>query len=281
MSTDTRRQPGLDDVLIVDEIGMESGCYGIYRLRSFYQPIFARMDGSLRVVAVEGTVAPCVAGEDVAPEVFLAAVAADDLDLVERMGLALPLRNHRNIGLGMLELVADPEGSDPQALIDRIRLVAGELDGAGLDPGLVVCALGEQAASGGPMLSRIAEEVRGHGMRIAVADFGAGHWTDEQVEMLRPEIVRIDGDWFRKVCRDTTTVRLFDAVVARLRERPSRVLVTGIEDGEQFGVALRAGAELFQGPYLAAPALVGTMLGEPLSIAEKLGDARKIVPLFG
>jgi hypothetical protein len=47
-------------------------------------------------------------------------------------------------------------------------------------------------------------------------------------------------------------------------------------------VALQAGVDLLQGPHLAAPVLVGTILSEtPLSIAEKLGDARRIIPLFG
>ena len=282
MSAGAERQIGLDDAIIVDEIGIESGRYGIYRLRSLYQPIFKRREKTLKIVAVEGTAAPYVAGEEVPSEVFLAAVTDDDHDFIGRMGLALSLRNLRNIGLDTLELVVDPEGIHPGALIDRIELVVAELAGSGLDPGHIVCALGEHAASDRALLSRLAGAMRSHGLRIAVGDFGAGHWTDDAVDLLRPEIVRIDGDWFRQVCRDAVTVRLFDAVVSRLRERQSKVLVTGIDSGHQFAVALRAGADLFQGPHLAAPALAGVAIDEaPLSIAEKLGDARGIVPLFG
>jgi EAL domain-containing protein (putative c-di-GMP-specific phosphodiesterase class I) len=282
MSAGAERQIGLDDAIIVDEIGLETGCYGIYRLRSLYQPIFRRREKTLKMVAVEGTAVPYVAGEEVSSEVFLAAVSDDDQDFVGRISLALPLRNHRNIGLDTLELVVDPEGIEPSALIDRIRLVVAELDGSGLDPASVICALGEHAASDRALLSRLAEEMRGHGLRIAVGDFGAGHWTDEAVDLLKPEIVRIDGNWFRQVCRDATTIRLFDAVVSRLRERQAKVLVTGIESGEQLGMALGAGADFLQGSHLAPPALAGTALDTaPLSIAERLGDAQKIVPLFG
>jgi EAL domain-containing protein (putative c-di-GMP-specific phosphodiesterase class I) len=282
MSAGAERQIGLDDAIIVDEIGLETGCYGIYRLRSLYQPIFRRREKTLKMVAVEGTAVPYVAGEEVSSEVFLAAVSDDDQDFVGRISLALPLRNHRNIGLDTLELVVDPEGIEPGALIDRIRLVVAELDGSGLDPASVICALGEHAASDRALLSRLADEMRRHGLRIAGGDFGAGHWTDEAVDLLKPEIVRIDGNWFRQVCRDATTIRLFDAVVSRLRERQAKVLVTGIESGEQLGMALGAGADLLQGPHLAPPALAGTALDTaPLSIAERLGDAQKIVPLFG
>src|SRR5688572_17768193 len=85
MNADAERQVGLDDAIMVDEIGIESGGYGIYRLRSLYQPIFERRDQFLQAVAVEGTVAPYVAGEEAPPEMFLAAVAEDDRDFVEQM----------------------------------------------------------------------------------------------------------------------------------------------------------------------------------------------------
>jgi EAL domain-containing protein (putative c-di-GMP-specific phosphodiesterase class I) len=146
MSAGAEGQIGLDEALIVDEIGIESGCYGLYRLRSLYQPIFKRREKTLKMVAVEGTALPYVAGEEVPSEVFLAAVADDDHEFVGRMGLALSLRNHKNIGLEMLELVIDPEGYEADTLVDRIRLIARELAGSGLDPGQVVCALGEHAA---------------------------------------------------------------------------------------------------------------------------------------
>ncbi len=292
MSAGAERQITLDDAIIVDEIGIESGCYGIYRLRSLYQPIFKRRDRKLKMVAVEGTAAPYLAGEEVPSEVFLAAVTDDDYDFVGRMGLALAFRNLRNIGLDALELVVDPEGIDgggidaggidPGAVVDRIGLMVQELAGSGLEPGHIVCALGEHLASDDALLSRLAEEMRSHGMRIAIGDFGAGHWTDAAIDLLKPEIVRVDGDWFQKVCRDATTVRLFDSVVARLRERQAKVLVAGIANEGQLGVALRAGADLFQGAYLAPLAHVGTVFDEtPLSIAEKLGETQKIRPLFG
>ncbi|RLP25438.1 EAL domain-containing protein [Mesorhizobium sp. YM1C-6-2] len=282
MNADAGRQISLDDALIVDEIGIESGCYGIYRLRSLYQPIFRRREKTLKMVAVEGTAAPYIGGEEVPSEVFLTAVSDDDQDFIRRMGVAVSLRNHRNIDAEMLDLFLGLENTDPEMLADRIRLVAGELPGAELEPDCVVCALGEHAAAETALLSRVAETMRGYGLRIAVGDFGAGHWTDEAVDILKPEIVRIDGGWFRQVCRDATTIRLFDAVVSRLRERQAKVLVSGIESELQLGVALKVGADLLQGPHLAAPALAGMEMDHrPLSIAHKLGEAQRIVPLFG
>jgi EAL domain-containing protein (putative c-di-GMP-specific phosphodiesterase class I) len=282
MSGQAGSQVDLNDALIVDEIGIESGCYGIYRLRSLCQPIFKRREKTMKLVAVEGTAVPYVAGEAVPSEVFLTAVSDEDHDFIGQMELAVSLRNHRHLGLDTLDLFLDLGGIEPGKLADRVRLIAEEVAGAGLDADRVICGIGAHAASDKALLSRIATDMRAHGLRIAVGDFGAGHWTDEAFDVLKPEIVRIDGDWFRQVCRDATTVRLFDAVVSRLRERSSKVLVTGIASSEQLVVALRVGAELLQGPHLAATALVGVELDErPLSIAEKLGTAQRIVPLFG
>lgn len=140
----------------------------------------------------------------------------------------------------------------------------------------------EAAAQDRAVLSGLATELRRHGFGIAIGDFGAGNWVEEQVDILWPDIVRIDGAWFRKICREATTVRLFEAVMSRLREGAAKVLVSGIEDQAQFGVALAAGADFFQGSHLVPPALVGTVFNEiPVGIAGKRGETQKIIPLFG
>lgn len=278
----------LDDAIIVDEIGLESGSYGIYRLRCLYQPVFERRGPELNAVAVAGTTSAFLAGEEAPWDLFVSAVAEQDFDFIEEIGLALQLRNHANIapdetgqpaGLELLLGVA-PRGSGPESLADRVRLVAGELAEADIDPALVVCSIAETAAGSNEQLAGLADEIRAQGMRIAIADFGMGRWTDEQLALLDPEIVRIDGDWFRTVCRDTVTIRLFDSVMARLRERGAKVLAGGIETGQQLGVALRAGVHLFQGDHLAPPVHVGVAMPGSVSLRAKLGS-EKLVSLYG
>lgn len=283
MTRRSQHKARLDEAIIVDELGLESGGYGIYRLRCLYQPIFERRDLSMHAVAVEGTAAPYVAGEEVPSDVFLAAAADEDLAFIAEMGFTLPLRNLRNIGPEGLELLVGDiaEEGAPYAALDRIRFIAGELAEAGLDPGQVVCAIRGGATPDETMLARLAREIRKAGMRAAIDDFGMGRWTDGQMNVLGADFVRIDGEWFGKVCRDAVTIRLFESVVARLHERRAKVLVSGIASEQQFGVALKAGADLFQGAHLAPLAHVGTEFVETLSVRQKLGSARKIVPLFG
>jgi EAL domain-containing protein (putative c-di-GMP-specific phosphodiesterase class I) len=274
----------LDDAIAADELGIESGGYGIFRLRCRYQPIFQKRGANLEAAAVEGAVTPHLAGDIVPEELFLGAASDGDRDFIQQMGIALPVRNHRNLetglGLGLLLPVA-PAGMRAERQAERLALIGEEIAQAGLEAGLVHCCVNDVPISQTFPLSRLGEEIRRLGMRVAIGDFGAGRWTDEQIDALRPEIVRIDGGWFRQVCRDAVTIRLFEAVVARLHERRAKVLVGGIDSEQQLGVAVRGGAELFQGSHLAPHAHVGTALVETLSLKGKLGGTAKIVPLYG
>lgn len=278
MSPKPENRTRLEDAIIVDEIGVESGGYGIYRLRSLYQPIFERRGQSLHAVAVEGTVAPYLAGEQVPPEVFLTAAAEDDLDFIRQIRLALPLRNLRNVDAEGLRLLIDiaMRGDRAETLQDRVRFIAGELEGAELEPDLVTGAVAEPSGSDAAVLALVAKELRQGGMRSAIGDFGMGRWSDEQIDILSPDMARIDGEWFRQVCRDAVTVRLFESVVSRLHERGVKVLVCGIHDAQQFGIALEAGADLFQGAHFAAVANVGTLHLEPLSVRDRLNPSEKV-----
>ncbi|RUT80621.1 EAL domain-containing protein, partial [Mesorhizobium sp. M7A.T.Ca.US.000.02.2.1] len=56
MRDDRRRNVG--DAIQVDEVGIEYGIYGEFRLRSAYQPIFAPRGRSLHAVAAEALFEP-------------------------------------------------------------------------------------------------------------------------------------------------------------------------------------------------------------------------------
>lgn len=267
----------LEDAIVVDEIGIESGGYGIYRLRSLYQPIFERRGQSLHAVAVEGMVAPYLAGEQVPKDVFLTAAADDDLEFIRRLRFALPLRNLRNIEADGVRLLVDiaMRGDAARDIPDRVRFIADEIESAELEADLVTGTVVEPSTSDAGALAAIADEMKHSGMRSAIGDFGMGRWSDEQIDLLAPEMARIDSEWFRQVCRDAVTVRLFESVVARLHERGVKVLVCGIEDAQQFGIALEAGADLFQGGHLAAVENVGNLLLDALPVRDKLKRSDK------
>ncbi len=271
------------EALFTDEVGIEYGVHGDYRLRSSYEPIFARRLASLRPVAVEGQIAPHIGGTCVSYESFAAVVAPQDARFVESLCRALHLRNMRNIGFDGLTLFFRhdlPDDRDLVSATDELRLLVQRLGEHELDPSLLVCEITQSTSHDNCVLPALVAEMRSHGIRIAMGGFGAGHATQERFEQLRPDVVRIDGAWFRAVCRHRATVSLFSTIVAGLKERGASVLIEGIEDATQLAIALDADADLFQGFHLARPALVGSEFSaEPLSLPHKLWRTRSVVPL--
>jgi EAL domain-containing protein (putative c-di-GMP-specific phosphodiesterase class I) len=282
MSFERRREVG--DAIQVDEVGIEYGIHGEYRLRSAYQPIFAPQGRSLHPVAVEALIEPHRAGRPVAPQVFFDSVAGPDRLFVETMCRVLHLRNYRNIGVDGLDLFFNynPLINDHRGrALAEIRLMTRHLGEFGLTPAMLVCEITEQAADDA-LLTRLVREFRRHGIRIAIDDFGTGHSTEQRVGMLSPDIVKIDGTWFGDFCRHAAAERFFRPLVSTLHDRGARVLVEGIENATHLRVALDGGADLLQGYYLARPALAGTVFEEePLHTDILLGRDGKVIPLFG
>jgi len=282
MRPERRRNVG--EAIFVDEVGIEYGVHGDFRLRSAYQPIFAPHGRTLQAVAVEGLIEPHRAGQAGAPRVFFESVAASDRLFVETMCRALHLRNFNNIGVDGLDLFFNynPLVNDHLGrALAEIRLMSRHLDELGLAPGMLVCEITEQAADDA-LLARLVREMRRDGIRIAIDDFGTGHSTEERVALLRPDIVKIDGGWFAEFCRHAAAERFFRPLVSSLHDRGARVLVEGIEQPTHLRVALEGGVDLLQGFLLARPALAGTIFDEePLVIDALLGRDNKVVPLFG
>ncbi|TPK72567.1 EAL domain-containing protein [Mesorhizobium sp. B2-4-15] len=282
MSLERRRNVG--DAIFVDEVGIEYGIHGDFRLRSAYQPIFAPRGRTLRAVAVEGLVEPRRADQPGSARMFFESVASPDRLFVEAMCRALHLRNFHNIGVDGLDLFFNynPVVNDhPERALAEIRLMSRHLDELDLAPGMLVCEITEQAADDA-LLARLVREMRRDGIRIAIDDFGTGHSTEERVNLLRPDIVKIDGGWFAEFCRHTAAERFFRPLVSSLHDRGAKVLVEGIEQPIHLRVALEGGVDLLQGFLLGRPALAGTIFDEkPLAIDALLGRDNNVVPLFG
>jgi EAL domain-containing protein (putative c-di-GMP-specific phosphodiesterase class I) len=277
---DRRRNAG--DAIFADEIGIEYGIYGEFRLKSAYQPIFMARGRSLTAVAVEALAEPHRAGMPVAPSVFFDGVPVEDRLFVETMCRMLHLRNFRNIGVDGLNLFFNynPLINDhPGRALAEIRLMARHLGDLGLHPAMLVCEITEQAADDEVLISLV-REMRRSGFRIAIDDFGTGHSTEERISLLQPDIVKIDGGWFAEFCRHAAAERFFRPLVSMLHDRGAKVLVEGIEQSVHLRVALEGGVDLLQGFLLARPALAGTIFNEePLRINTLLGTDNKVIPL--
>ncbi|TGP19191.1 MULTISPECIES: EAL domain-containing protein [unclassified Mesorhizobium] len=275
------RRRDVAEAIFADEIGLQFGVYGEFRLWSAYQPIFAPQGRTLKAVAVEALIEPRRVATPVAPQVFFDSVAAPDRLFVETMCRRLHLGNYRNIGVDGLTLFFnyDPMINDHLGrALAEIRLMTRHLVDFGLSPAMLVCEITEQAADE-HVLACLVREMRRDGIQIAIDDFGTGHSTEARIGLLSPDIVKIDGGWFAEFCRHAAAERFFRPLVSMLHDRGAKVLVEGIEQATHLRVALDGGVDLLQGFHLARPALAGTIFNEPLSIDALLGMDNKVVPL--
>jgi EAL domain-containing protein (putative c-di-GMP-specific phosphodiesterase class I) len=279
------RRRDVSQSIFPDEIGLEYGVYGDFRLRSACQPIYARRGDVLAPVAVEMLMQPHRDGLPVPQGIFREQVAPSDRLHVETMCRMLHLRNFAFVGADGLDLFFSYEPRVNHHLgraLAEIRMTARHLGEYGLHAGMMVCEIPEQATGDEAVLRAIVREMRRNGLRIAIDDFGVGNSTEEKLRLLEPDIVKIDGGWFAEVCRHSAAEKLFRPLLSLLHEHGVKVLVEGIEQAEHLRVALEGGADLLQGRLLAGPTPVGAIFPEePLAMEDLLRPSAKVIPLFG
>jgi EAL domain-containing protein (putative c-di-GMP-specific phosphodiesterase class I) len=277
--------PGrVGDAIVADEIGIEYGRYRDFVLKSAYQKIYRRDGEFLRPFAVEGLVTPFHRGKPVPPEALFEATPAEDKVFVESMCRTLHLRNYDNIGEPGLVLFFnfDPRTNSDFALtVKELEFIAGRYGEITLESHMLVCEIIETEAQDVDTLVRIAEEMRRHGIRLAIDDFGVGHSNLERVKLLRPDVIKIDGAWFRQIAAVPAAAALFKSFVSGLHDLGAKVLVEGIETPEQLACAVETGTDYMQGFALSRPRLAGTIFDPaPLRVDALLEPGANVVPLF-
>lgn len=282
--TDRASNPqDLERALVVDEVGIETGIYGKYRLKTAHQPIFRRKGAELVPFGVEARVSPFREGSTVAPAEFFEETPQSDRAFVEALCRTLHLRNHRNVGIdepGRFELylTIDPrhEGWEiPGRAARSIARFAGE---AGIPAAMIICEILDAAALDTETLAALTSGLRGHGMRVSIAEFRVGQSAIERVTQIEPDVIKIDGAWFPEVQESSETAQLFPAVINAFQGFGAKLLVQGIETPAELEAALEAGADYLQGMLLCPPALAGSALDEePRPIKALLRRGGKLI----
>src|SRR5690606_18522663 len=133
----------------------------------------------------------------------------------------------------------DPrEGSDFASTVAELDRMAWRLGEIEIDNHCLVCWVRYTDEQDPVTLVKIAAELRRHGIRFAVDDFGIGPTNMDRIELLRPDVVRVDGRRFRRLAAVAGAATLFRSLVAGLRERGAKVLVDGIDTPAQLEYAL-------------------------------------------
>ena len=261
--------------IVADEVGLEYGIHGDFRLRCTVQPIFRHEDGHLTPIAVFGQTVPYLRNVPVAMSEFLAGVAAEDRGIVARVCTVLPLANVHNIGVDDVSLMFRHDASAGAGAVEDLRFMVERLGGEGFEPSRLICEVPSDDQA-------LAAELKALGLHIALGVHGAGLPGIDVVKQMDADIVRFDRGSFERFCADVATARLLRPVVSELKAQGVLVLVEGIDSESQLETALAAGIDLLQGDLLEPAMLVGSLFEEqPRETSDfRHGDC-VVIPLFG
>lgn len=121
-------------------------------------------------------------------------------------------------------------------------------------------------------LVEIAAVYRGHGLKIAIDDFGAGFSQLERVMAIQPDIIKLDMQLFQNATRGGIASDIVH-LLSRLAKRTGcRIVCEGVETDEDFHFGLSCGAQYMQG-YLFSPAM--PEFKEPRHYQQQISSLRK------
>ena len=117
------------------------------------------------------------------------------------------------------------------------------------------------------------------GVRIAVAEFRTGQPTVDRLTLLRPDVIKIDGNWFRSAQDSAATTELLPAVLNAFTGLGAKLLRAD-ETIRELDAALGCEADYLQGRALAGPAPASSIINPgPRDLDELLRPLRKVVSL--
>ncbi|MEX0955969.1 MAG: EAL domain-containing protein [Rhizobiaceae bacterium] len=245
--------------------GTSNGVWGVFTLRSAFQPIFTFHDGRLDITAFEGLLRPFRNDEGIAPGAFFNAVSPQDRFHVETLSRTLHLLN---AGFCLDKRARIFVNFDPSVFVDReiaanalrdMRLVLHEAE---IVPERIVCEITEQKTSSEAGLNMFVQALRDHGFAIAIDDYGAEESGIERINELRPDIVKFDAQWITHLMQSGPGFALLKTMVAEFEWRGITTLFEGIEEPWQLDLAEKCGTSMVQGFVLARPELAPTGFGK-------------------
>jgi len=135
--------------------------------------------------------------------------------------------------------------------------IAASLDAAeknGIEPSRIVLRIDQDKLIGERQgLANIVEEYRGAGLRISIDHFGAGRASLNMLELMRPEMILLDGKLIRDIDSNGPRQAIVRGIVRTCRDLGIDIVTEGVETEGEFLWCADEGIELFQGFFFAKP----------------------------
>lgn len=254
--------------------------YGPYTLHSALQPIFSQDDhGALTLQAFEGLIRPTRNGEFVRPGEFFSSIEEEDRAKVDSLCRTLHIFNTGALGRKTAKLFVNfyPSLFVTDASIRReVEIMKLATLEAGLTPDRIACEITQKQNDSADMLSHFVEELRRHGFRIAIDEYGAEERDIIRLNLLKPDFVKFEADWVKEFLENSAGSALLRVMVAQFREKGILAIFEGLEDLRQVDMCHTLDVPLLQGYALSRPELAPTHFNAdfPEPAEEALLDTR-------
>jgi EAL domain-containing protein (putative c-di-GMP-specific phosphodiesterase class I) len=242
--------------LVLEDDGAWTATWVPFVLKTAFQPIFRFSKGKLAPVAFEALLRPFRAGALLSPSAFLNDLPASERQHLETLARSLHLLNASACLPASASMFVnfDPsvfaEARLADAAVHETRVAVAA---AGIEPHRVVCEVTEKETVSEDTLFNLVGSLRRNGFRIAVDDYGVDASDMNRIHELRPDIVKFDADWIRRLMESSAGYALLATMVSKFREHGVETVFEGIETGEQLELAENAGVDMVQGFGLAQP----------------------------
>lgn len=153
----------------------------------------------------------------------------------------------------------------------RSRELPAALAQAGRLERLVVAIADDADDAGAGSVRRALERIREAGGLVAVDEAGSGYASLRALLAIRPDFVRIGGEFVVEVDRDQAKAAVVETLGALASRIDAWLIAGGISARQELAALRRMGVPLGQGPVIGGPAPAMGALPEP--VAQALRDA--------
>lgn len=102
-------------------------------------------------------------------------------------------------------------------------------------------------------LNKFCDTYKKLGFSIALDDFGTGSSTFHRINLIRPDLIKIDKSLFEDVKNNQINKEIVKAISKMSHNLGIRVLAEGVEDENAICLGMKSSINLFQGYYFSKP----------------------------
>lgn len=224
--------------------------FGSFEIRSAFQPIYSISNQVGMLYGVEALARPVFRGKPIKPLDFFSRLSSRDRFVADWACLCLHVANTAAWQLGNTSLFVNlnPGSCDytEQMMegLDEYAVLVGE---QGIDTSKVVFEITEADGGDRKALAQITGKLRDLGFCIAIDDFGVGGSDLLRVVDLKPDIVKVDAGWFRRMMESDDTRQFAHQIILKLHESRAHLLFEGVETPRELHWARECAGSLIQG----------------------------------